>query len=95
MGVTNMKGSQARTERGKVSFSVKEYADGTPWICVEPEYQPIPALHAAFIGFDLEEGTTLEEAHRIADLMSKRLRQVSMTIFDDHPLYNLRTMKVS
>jgi hypothetical protein len=83
-----MAGSKPRTERGKVSFTVKEFADGTPWIMTEQDHKSMPALENAFIAFELNDHTTLEQAQRIADFMNKNLATVSMTIFDDHPLYN-------
>lgn len=90
----NMRGSQARTERGEFSFTVKEFADGTPWIMAEPDRQMMPALKDAFIGFDLPDGTTFEQAHKVADFMNRNLPSMSMTIFDTHPLYERETRKL-
>ena len=85
-----MKGSQARTERGRVLFTVKEDANGAPWIMAEHDHQSMPALEHAFVGFELNARTGLEQAQRIADFMNNNLVSVSLTIFDDHPLYNLK-----
>ena len=81
-------GSKARTEHGSVRFTVKEWADGSPWIMVEHEHQGMPALDKAFIGFGLPNRTSLDPAHRIADFMNNNLANVSLTLFDDHPLYS-------
>jgi hypothetical protein len=86
-GRKKMQGSQARTEHGEFRFTVKEGADGTPWIAAEPQGQTMPALKDAFVGFGLPEGVTLAEAYRTADFMNKHLQSMSLTIFDSHPLY--------
>jgi hypothetical protein len=84
----NIMGANARTERGRFSFKVKEFADGTPFIFAEgPDHSTMASLDDAFIAFDLDAGTTLEQAQRIADFMNKNLAGMSMTIFDTHPLY--------
>jgi len=80
--------TQARTERSSFLFAVKEYADGTPWICAEPRRQEMPILEHAFIGFGLPNGTTLRQAHAIADYMNEHLANVSMTLLDRHPMFN-------
>jgi len=83
-----MTGSKARTERSRVGFSVKEFSDGTPWIMLDQSSKDMPSLNHAFIGFDLPEGTTLDKAQQISNFMNEHLRNVSMTIFDTHPLYD-------
>jgi hypothetical protein len=75
-----MRGSEARTERGKFLFTVSEFADHTFFIYTEPDRQTMPALKDAFIGFDLPEGTTLEHAQNVADFMNENLAGISMTI---------------
>jgi hypothetical protein len=82
-----MRGSNARTERGKFTFTVSEFSNHTFFIYTEPDRRTMPALEDAFIGFDLPEGTTLEQAHNVADFMNKNLAGISLTIFDTHPLY--------
>ena len=82
-----MKGSQARTERGEFRFKVSEFADGTPWIMTEPLRSTMPVLENAFIGFDLPDGTSLQRAQEVADYMNGNLAGISMTIFDDHPMF--------
>ena len=37
---------------------------------------------------DLPPGTSLDQAHKVVDFMNKNLAGMSMTIFDNHPLYN-------
>lgn len=83
-----MNGSKARTERSRVGFSVKEFADGTPWIMLDQSPKDMPSLKDAFIGFDLPKGATLAKAQQISDFMNEHLMNVSVTIFDTHPLYD-------
>jgi hypothetical protein len=82
-----MAGSRARTEHGEFAFTVKEAADGTPWIAAEPRRQTMPALKDAFIGFSLRKGTTLQQAYKISGFMNEHLEGMSLTVFDTHPLY--------
>ena len=88
-------GSKARTEHGKVHFTVKEWADGSPWIVVEQEYQSMPALEKALLGFGLPNRTSLDQAQRIADFLNNNLVNVSLTLFDDHPLYSQQVKRAS
>ncbi len=80
-------GTDARTERGKFVFTVKEFADGTPWIMAEPTREAMPILDEAFIGFDLPDGTTFAQARKVAAFMNENLARISMTIFDTHPMF--------
>ncbi len=79
--------TQARTERGEFLFVVKEYADGTPWITAEPRRKEMPILEGAFIGFGLPNGTSYQQAERIARFMNENLTTFSMTLFDTHPMF--------
>jgi hypothetical protein len=49
------------TSSGRYRFTVKETADGTPWLAAEPAGEKIEGLYG-LLGFKLEKGTTLEEA---------------------------------
>ena len=66
------------TERGRYRFSVKETARGTFLLAAEPAGDTIEGLYG-LLGFHLEEGTTLEEAMRIADLMNNRITSLTLT----------------
>ncbi len=74
--------SDAHTEREKSYFRAVEYGDGTPWIICEPQGPEIPALSGGFIGLDLEPGTSLEDAGRIAAMLRSKVTHVSVTLFD-------------
>jgi hypothetical protein len=65
------------TERGHYRFTVKESAKGF-FLAAEPAGDTLQGLYG-LLGFDLEEGTTLEEAMRIADLMNNRITSLTLT----------------
>lgn len=69
------------TERAQYSFTVKEFADGTPWIAFEPLYQDIRNLPEGILGFDLPEGTSIEKAEEIASYLDANIDKVSFTKF--------------
>jgi hypothetical protein len=80
--------SKARSEAGHYRYTVKERADGTPWLVAEPSEGRIAMLEGdAFIGFDLFPGTTLNQAYAIAEFMNRHLATMNMTVFETHPLF--------
>jgi len=68
----------AQTERGSYRFTVKETARGTFFLAAEPAGDTLEGLYG-LLGFDLEEGTTLEDAMRIADLMNNKITSLTLT----------------
>ena len=68
----------ATTETGSYKFTVKETARGTFFLAAEPAGDTLKGLYG-LLGFNLEEGTTLEEAMRIADLMNNRITSLTLT----------------
>lgn len=72
----------AKTYRAEYVFTVKEYADGTPWIALEQlSENSVPLPDEAFLGFDLPKGTSYEKAKEIARYMRKNLDKLTMTTF--------------
>jgi hypothetical protein len=67
------------TERARYIFTVKEFEGGQPWIYMEPFDTVLSPLAHGFIGFDLAEGTTLEQAHELATLLNSKLIRTSYT----------------
>lgn len=73
--------TRAKTDYSRCTFTVKEYADGTPWIMVE-FYQPgIPALENGFIGLRFRERVPIEEADRVASEMRDNFEGINHTHF--------------
>jgi hypothetical protein len=67
------------TQSGRYRFTVKETARGTFWLAAEPAGETIEGLYG-LLGFELEKGTTLAEAHRVADLVNERITSLTLTI---------------
>jgi hypothetical protein len=80
--------TQARSEHGRYLFKVSEYGDGSCWISTEPRDRDIPALKHALLGFQLRPGTTIKQAEEIAKFMNEHTTEVSLTLFDKHPLFH-------
>lgn len=68
----------ANTERGFYRFTVKETARGTFFLAAEPAGDALEGLYG-LLGFQLEEGTTLEEAQLIAGQMNDRITSLTLT----------------
>ena len=68
----------ATTERGAYRFAVKEKPRGTFFLVAEPTGDTLKGLYG-LLGFHLEEGTTLEEAMRFADLMNNKITSLTLT----------------
>ena len=55
------------TERARYVFKVKTFADGKPWIYLEPLKDHLSILSVGFLGFDLPAGTTEKIAQFLGD----------------------------
>ncbi|MDQ1387463.1 MAG: hypothetical protein QOF56_917 [Acidobacteriaceae bacterium] len=66
------------TKSGPYRFTVKETARGTFWLAAEPAGKTIEDFYG-LLGFELQTGTTLEEANRIASLMNERITSLTLT----------------
>ena len=65
------------TLRGHYRFTVKESGDGKPWIAAEPAGDVIPGM--GDLGIDLDHGTTVEQAHALANAMNSRISAVHVS----------------
>jgi hypothetical protein len=59
-------------QRGQYRYTVKETADGKPWIVGEPVGDTAPTIFIddLEIGFTLRPGATLDDAHWVAKSMN-------------------------
>jgi hypothetical protein len=73
--------TESRTDRAQYVFAVKEFGDGTPWIMLERSGNALDVLGDGFLGFDLNEGPSLQEAEKIARFLRQNIRSVSYTSF--------------
>ncbi len=72
----------AKTERVVVTFHVREYGNGQPWILVEPDAgKNLSCVGNGCLGLDLKEGTSYAKAREIARFLNENLVQVSHTRF--------------
>ncbi|WP_428029793.1 hypothetical protein [Ancylobacter sp.] len=67
------------TKRSEVHWRVSEFESGQPFIVMEQYAGDELDLFKKFIGFDLPDGTSLDEAKQIRDLLSRKLIRVSET----------------
>ena len=69
----------SQTDRASYVFTVKEYADGTPWIMLETLRDDLELLKDGFLGFDLPKGTSFDKAKEIAKYMRDNLGDMTYT----------------
>ena len=66
------------TDRQDVTFVVKEGPEGEASIVAEPEFEI--AGFSGLVGFDLQPGTSLEQARQVAELMRTHIRGICVTV---------------
>jgi hypothetical protein len=71
----------SRTVHGDYLFKVSEYADGTPWISLEPQHSQ-DEFKSMLIGFDLAPKTDLRKAEAVARYLNDNLGRLAVTFFD-------------
>jgi hypothetical protein len=65
------------TQRSEVSFNVRHYPNGDPWILIE-EFAGNLKIKG-FLGLDLPEDTTASQAIEIAEYLDKHVRFLTLT----------------
>lgn len=73
--------TQSKTERARYVFSVKEFGDGAPWIMLERSGTGLDVLGDGFVGLELTEGTSLQEAETLAATLRRSVSAVTFTSF--------------
>jgi hypothetical protein len=73
--------TQSKTERARYVFAVKEFADGAPWIMLERSGTGLGVLGNGFVGLELTEGTSLQEAEALAATLRRSVSAVTFTSF--------------
>lgn len=69
----------ASTKTSRCRFTVKESAQGEPWILLEQESELHPAIDQGLLGLHLEPGSTLEDAHELARRLEAQVAFASFT----------------
>lgn len=82
--------TRARSEHGEFKFTVKEFADGTPYLAAEPMRSAMTLFDEAQMFFQLRPGTDIEEAHRIAKYLNQHISTVGITLFEAHPMFSAK-----
>lgn len=68
------------TKRSEVTFTVKEFESGQPWIALEILRGDVtPKDLGGLVGFDLKQGTSLEDAKEIARYLREKIERISLT----------------
>lgn len=68
------------TDRAQYIVSVKEYENGEPWLMFDwLDGENLPLLRNGFMGIDLREGTTLEQAKELAGKINDLMVGISYT----------------
>jgi hypothetical protein len=75
--------TKSETERVQYVFAVKEFGDGTPWIMLEPSGERLGVLGNGFLGFDLRNGTAIQDAEKLAERLRQMVLSVSFTSFPE------------
>ena len=60
------------TKRMQPVFTIKEFHNGQPYICIE-SYKADDGFPEQAYGFDLPDGTTMERAREIRDFLKENL----------------------
>jgi hypothetical protein len=74
-----------KTERSSCRFTVQKASDGKPLIVVQLYQDTIPMLKGVSIGFDLLGGTRVEEAEKLAGMMTERVLGMFVTMSEKGP----------
>ena len=67
------------TQRAKFYFKPSRYPSGEYWIVLEAFHEDPDLLSKGYLGFDLPEGTTVNQAEEIAAYLNENIRAVSYT----------------
>ena len=67
------------TEHARMVFRVRELTNGDFWIYLEPSEENLEVLGKGFLGFDLPDGTTANQAEEIAAFLQENISGVSYT----------------
>ena len=75
--------TRATTESADFLFAVKEHADGTPFVMLEPRTSGLASLGTGFLALNLRKGQTIEDAQRLTEQLNASIKNVSHTRFEE------------
>ena len=71
--------AEKKAEHSTCRFTVRQTADGKPFIIVQLYQYTIPLLREVLLGFDLLGGTRVEEAKKLAEVLNERVLDMFVT----------------
>jgi hypothetical protein len=73
--------TKSETERTRCTFSVSEHNGTDPWIMIETDSPGLKILGNGFIGLEMREDISFEDAAKLAELLRDKVAKISYTSF--------------
>jgi len=74
--------TKSETERTGCTFSISEHDGTDPWIMIETYSPGLKVLGNGFIGLEMREDISFEDAQRLAELLRDKVAKISYTSFN-------------
>ncbi len=71
--------SQSTTEHTNCTFSVSEHSDAHPWIMIETDRPGLRVLGNGFIGLQMRDGISFDDALKLAELLRDNVGAITYT----------------
>jgi hypothetical protein len=71
--------TQGATEQSNCTFSVSEHSDAHPWIMIETDRPGLRGLGNGFIGLQMREDISFDDASKLAQLLRDNVTAISYT----------------
>jgi len=71
--------TQSATQRTNCTFSVSEHNGAQPWIMIETDRPGLTVLGNGFLGLDLRDDISFDDALKLAELLRDNVASVSYT----------------
>lgn len=78
-------GEYGNTERRPCRFGVRQYSDGIWIVALEPDPDELNVLEGGILALEIPDGTSLEKARELADLLNRRVEGISFTRMPSNP----------
>jgi hypothetical protein len=73
--------TKSETDRTGCTFSVSEHDGIDPWIMIETRSPGLKILGNGFIGLEMREDISFEDAAKLAELLREKVARISYTSF--------------
>jgi hypothetical protein len=71
--------TQSATEHANCTFSVSEHRDAHPWIMIETDRPGLRILANGFIGLQMRDEMSFDDAAKLAELLRDNVVAISYT----------------